>query len=213
MTTGEQEHTRGDPRRGRPARYAHCAPLAAYLLTWPLRPPGDTTRHPYTAAHPMAKDHPPRHHHQCKTMPPPPSRIQKPSAAAAYPEQQLLQWTHGTSWQHNQAPTHSHYLTAQDRPPQCYHQHRTTCPTDKHVHAQHHGIAISTLSISTQTSAFDIHQTNQKSVRAVSNENISSLVVRLQKLSLVNRLLVDFRLFSTILFMIVDRSNPHHHTV
>jgi hypothetical protein len=109
MTTGEQEHTRGDPRRGRPARYACCAPLAAYLLTQPLRPPGDTTRHPYTATHPMAEDHPPRHHHQCKTTPPPPSGIQKPSAAAAYPEQQPLQRTHVTSSQRNRAPTYSHY--------------------------------------------------------------------------------------------------------
>jgi hypothetical protein len=104
MTTGEQEHTRGDPRRGRPARYACCAPLAAYLLTRPLRPPGDTTRHPYTAAHPMAEDDPPRHHHQCKTTPPPPSGTQKPSAAAAYPEQQPPQRTHVTSSQRNRAP-------------------------------------------------------------------------------------------------------------
>jgi hypothetical protein len=116
MTTGEQEHTRGDPRRGRPARYACCAPLAAYLLTRPLRPPGDTTRHPYTAAHPMAEDHPPRHHHQCKTTPPPPSGIQKPSAAAAYPEQQPPQRTHVTSSQRNRTPTYSHYPDG-SRPP------------------------------------------------------------------------------------------------
>jgi hypothetical protein len=116
MTTGEQEHTRGDPRRGRPARYACCAPLATYLLTWPLRPPGDTTRHPYTAAHLMAEDHLPQRHHQCNTMPPLPSGIQKPSAAAAYPKQQLLQRTHVTSWQHNQAPTYSHYPNG-SRPP------------------------------------------------------------------------------------------------
>jgi hypothetical protein len=61
-----------------------------------------------------------------------------------------------------------------------------TLRADKHVHAQHHGIAISTLSISTETSAFDIHQTNRKSVSAVSNENISSLVVWLPKSWLVN---------------------------
>jgi hypothetical protein len=87
--------------QGRPATYACCAPLAAYLLTRPLRPPGDTTWHPYTAAHLMAEDHPPRHHHQCNTMPPLPSGIQKPSAAATYPEQQLPQQTHVTSWQCN----------------------------------------------------------------------------------------------------------------
>jgi hypothetical protein len=105
----EQEHTRGDPRRGRPARYACCAPLAAYLLTWPLKLPGDVTRHPYTAAHPIAEDHPPRHHHQHGTTPPLPSGTQNPSAAATYPKQQLPQWTHVTSSQCNQAPTHGHY--------------------------------------------------------------------------------------------------------
>jgi hypothetical protein len=61
-----------------------------------------------------------------------------------------------------------------------------TYSADEHVHAQHHGIAISTLSISTQTSAFDIHQTDRKSVHTVSNENISLLAVRLPKLLLVN---------------------------
>jgi hypothetical protein len=116
MMTGEQEHTRGDPRRGRPTRYACCAPLAAYLLTWPPRPPGNTTRHPYTAAHPMAEDHLPQHHHQCKTMPPPPSGISKLSTAATYPKQQPLQQTHIISWQHNQAPTYSHYPDG-SRPP------------------------------------------------------------------------------------------------
>jgi hypothetical protein len=116
MTTGEKEHTRGDPRRGRPARYACCAPLATYLLTRPLRPPGDTTWHPYTAAHPMAEDHPPRHHHQCKTTPTLPSGIQKPSTAATYPKQQPPQRTHVTSWQCNWAPTYSHYPDG-SRPP------------------------------------------------------------------------------------------------
>jgi hypothetical protein len=46
--TGEQEHTRGDPRRGRPARYACCAPLATYLLTWPLVMQPSTHTQPLT---------------------------------------------------------------------------------------------------------------------------------------------------------------------
>jgi hypothetical protein len=37
------------------------------------------------------------------------------------------------------------------------HQWTIRIAIDEHVHAQHHGISISTLSISTQTSAFDIH--------------------------------------------------------
>jgi hypothetical protein len=46
--------------------YACCAPLAAYLLTQPLRPRGDATQHPYTAAYLMAEHHLPRHHHPCQ---------------------------------------------------------------------------------------------------------------------------------------------------
>jgi hypothetical protein len=116
MTTGEQEHTRGDPRRGRPARYAHCAPLATYLLTWPLKLPGNVNRHPYTAAHPMAEDHLPQHHHQHGTTPPPPSGTRNPSAAPTYPEQQPPQRTHVASSQRNRAPTRGHYPNSSRRP-------------------------------------------------------------------------------------------------
>jgi hypothetical protein len=97
MTTGEQEHTRGDPRRGRPARYACCAPLD-------------------TAAHPMAEDHPPRHRHQHGTTPPLPSGTRNPSAAPTYPKQQPPQRTHVTSSQRNRAPTCGHYPDSSRRP-------------------------------------------------------------------------------------------------
>jgi hypothetical protein len=102
----------------RPVRYACCAPLATYLLTWPLKLPGNATQHLYTAAHLLAEDHLPQHHHQCRTTPPLPSGTQNPSTAAAYHKQQLLQQTHITSpsWQHNWVPTHSHYPNS-SRPP------------------------------------------------------------------------------------------------
>jgi hypothetical protein len=45
----------------------------------------------------------------CQTTNPPPS-------PSRYPEQQPLQWTHVTSSQRNQAPTHGHYPNSSRRP-------------------------------------------------------------------------------------------------
>jgi hypothetical protein len=106
--------------------YAHCAPLAAYLLTWPLRPPSDATQHPYTAAHPMAEDHPPQHHH--------PHHLGHKSQAQRPHTLSNNRCNRPTSPAGNatKRPHTAITPTAQDRPPQCYHQRRTTCPTPPH---------------------------------------------------------------------------------
>jgi hypothetical protein len=64
---------------------------------------------------------------------------------------------------------------------------------------------VSTVDISENVLFFPLH--------CGSDKDILSLVVQLLRSSLINQLLVDFWLFSTILSMIVDHSNPHHNIV